>query len=207
VNTWKVILATLAIFGAGVVTGGLLVSYSDKAHSSQRQPAETQPGVFAGGTNASVSRDKLPSHMPAPLRKDFVDRLDKELKLKPDQREHIEKIIGNGKEQAKRIWMRIEPEMNSVLMEARDKIGCELSTEQKVQFEEMLKQKARKNDKGTNAPASSGSTNSAALDTDAMLCLFGIRTECLNSNSPATSHSILHLDPKAPLRQRSEPGS
>jgi len=27
VNNWKVILATIVIFGAGVVTGGLLVSH------------------------------------------------------------------------------------------------------------------------------------------------------------------------------------
>ena len=30
-NTWKVILATLVIFITGVVTGGLLVSYADRA--------------------------------------------------------------------------------------------------------------------------------------------------------------------------------
>ena len=28
-NTWKIILATLVIFVAGVLTGGLLVSYTD----------------------------------------------------------------------------------------------------------------------------------------------------------------------------------
>ena len=36
-NTWKVILATLVIFIAGVVTGGLLVSYSDRVQQKHHR--------------------------------------------------------------------------------------------------------------------------------------------------------------------------
>ena len=38
-NSWKVILATVVIFGAGVMTGGLLVNYVDHSH----HPATTRP--------------------------------------------------------------------------------------------------------------------------------------------------------------------
>ena len=40
-NTWKVILATLVIFIAGVLTGGLLVGYSDRAQH-KRHDDESQ---------------------------------------------------------------------------------------------------------------------------------------------------------------------
>ncbi len=34
-NSWKVILATVVIFGAGVLTGGLLVNYVEREHRAQ----------------------------------------------------------------------------------------------------------------------------------------------------------------------------
>jgi hypothetical protein len=216
VNTWKAILATLVIFGAGVLTGGLLVSYSDRAaHNPSTKPvgAETQR-VLSGSTNASAARDgKMPAALPVPLRKDFVERLDKELKLKPEQRERIEKIISTGQEQTKKIWQKIEPEMNGAMTETRDRIRCELSPEQQTQFEELLKQKAHNpqrtpsRDKSTNAP-STGVTNSASLDMDELLCLmFAMKHECVNSNATADSQTMLQISPKLLLQPLNEPGS
>ena len=42
-NNWKVIFATAVIFGAGVVTGGLLVNYVTYSHpkNNPRRPAAT----------------------------------------------------------------------------------------------------------------------------------------------------------------------
>ena len=36
-NAWKVVLATLVIFITGLVTGGLLVSYSDRAQQKHHR--------------------------------------------------------------------------------------------------------------------------------------------------------------------------
>ena len=50
---------TLVIFGAGVITGGLLVSYSDRAWRQPRRPAvpmaneRRPPSATAGGTAAA----------------------------------------------------------------------------------------------------------------------------------------------------------
>jgi hypothetical protein len=203
VNTWKIIFATLVIFGAGVVTGGLLVSYSDRTHIPGKAPAEDpHKAGLNGSTNAGMARTHF---LPVPLRKDFIDRLDKELKLTPAQREHIEKIMSHGQEQAKRTWQKIEPEMNGVLTEARDRIRCELTPAQQTQFEELLKQKGRgsKQDK-TNAPSSTV-TNSANLEIDSLLCMFGIKMDCLSSNY--TTAPVLLQTEKAPLPRLTEPGS
>src|ERR1041385_9373980 len=57
VNTWKVILATLVIFGTGVVTGGLLVVYSNNMTHHQEKPveAEIKPADAAGPKHPVVS--------------------------------------------------------------------------------------------------------------------------------------------------------
>ena len=53
-NSWKVILATLVIFGAGVVTGGLLVSYA--VHTNLvMAPAKPAP-LTVQGTNPWLQR-------------------------------------------------------------------------------------------------------------------------------------------------------
>jgi hypothetical protein len=149
VNAWKVILATLVIFGAGVITGGLLVRFVD---SSTPHPPQTQPGTpekHSGTVGATARQNKLPAPLPGPLRKDFLDRLDHDLKLDPKQHECIEKIICEGQEKTKAIWDEVEPDMHDVLVETRSRICSELTPEQRACFEQSVKQKAKN---GTNAP-------------------------------------------------------
>src|SRR5262245_32248843 len=115
-NTWKVILATLIIFGAGVVTGGLLVNYSARSlQQSQRPPArqanprvaQGNPNVAnpnTGNPNAGFAGNRVPVPLPGPLRKEFVDRLDQNLSLTPAQRERIERIMSVGQEHTREAW-------------------------------------------------------------------------------------------------------
>ncbi len=133
-NTWKVILATLVIFGTGVLTGGLLVTYSHSVLRPPRKPsfADAQRGI-AAATNAPAVRENRQSPPPnAPFRKDFVDRLNRELKLSPEQREHIERIVTEGQERTKELW-RIE------WVAARQRIRMELKPDQQIHFEELLR--------------------------------------------------------------------
>jgi hypothetical protein len=159
VNAWKVILATLVIFGAGVITGGLL----ERAfHPAASQPAVAEnarrtPGATVAG---APRQNKLPAPMQGPLRKDFLNRLDSELKLAPEQRERIEKIICAGQDETKLIWQDVEPELYHVLMDTRYRICGALKAEQRAQFEKLLETKVRPStqpaapgDKSTNAPA------------------------------------------------------
>ncbi len=152
-NAWKVILATLVIFGAGVITGGLLVKFID---ASTPHPPLTQPGApenarRPGTSPATARQNKLPAPLPGPLRKDFLDRLDRDLKLSTQQHECIEKIICEGQEKTKAIWEEVEPDMHEVLAETRSRICGELTPEQRTCFEQSLKQQKSKN-ASTNAP-------------------------------------------------------
>jgi hypothetical protein len=160
VNTWKVIFATLVIFGAGVLTGGLLVSYSDRAMHRpllRRDAAVEAQREHVVATNAGTLREnRLPPPWPVPLRKDFLDRLDRELKITPAQRERIEKIIAEGQDETREIWRQIEPDMHDAWTEVRERIRDELRPDQQAQFEKLLRQRPRNaqrpSDKSTNAP-------------------------------------------------------
>lgn len=159
-NTWKVILATLVIFGAGVITGGLLVTYSDNVQRHQRRQmfAEVQRMAQKPATNNAARGIRVPLPANILLRKDFLERLDKELKLTAEQRERIEKIIGEGQERIKGITQKYEPQVTDELAETRGKIRAELKPGQQDLFNELLKRRPvpPRDRAPTNAPAAPG---------------------------------------------------
>jgi hypothetical protein len=156
VNTWKVILATLVIFGAGVITGGLLVTYSDNAmrRSHKVVMPDKEKRVAPAAPNAARElRVPLPPNIL--LRKDFLERLDHELKLDAEQRDHIEKILGEGQERIKALTQKFEPQVHEELAETREKIRAELKPGQQDLFTELLKHRPvpPRDHALTNAPA------------------------------------------------------
>jgi hypothetical protein len=141
VNSWKVILATIVIYGAGVVTGGLLVNHVH--HSYIRNPRRTEAASFTNsvsstnGQNQAASRS---SRQPEMLNRQFLQRLDAELHLTPDQHEAIQKIITDGQNL-----------MHKTILDARLEIREQLTLEQRSQFDEMVKRPPRRSP-ATNAP-------------------------------------------------------
>jgi Spy/CpxP family protein refolding chaperone len=152
VNSWKVILATIVIFGAGVVTGGLLVNYVDHSHRGnfRRPQANTDEHLQ---TNNPVRPPEIPMPRVAErMGKQFVQQLNDTLQLTPEQRVKIEKIIADGQEQNREIWTNVAPKMRAVMQEVNQQIRAELTPEQLKPFEELLKHPLRRPPQNTNAP-------------------------------------------------------
>jgi hypothetical protein len=154
VNYWKVILATVVIFGAGVLTGGFLVGDVQHQHWKNPKRAENPPAssfdstsnfnsAASFGTNLPPSRARLPET----LSKQLLQRLDVELHLSPDQREAIQKIITDGQNL-----------MRKTLQDARLEIREQLTPEQRAYFDELVKRPAKRTP-STNAPAVFPPTN------------------------------------------------
>jgi Spy/CpxP family protein refolding chaperone len=124
VNTWKVIFATVVIFGAGVLTGGLLVKYSVQTPPRPHGQANraVQP-ISAGG-----------------LRIEFLRRVERDLNLTADQREQIDKIISASQERSKKLMEPIQPKIREELQQTREQFRAVLDPEQKIRFDELLKQ-------------------------------------------------------------------
>lgn len=154
-NNWKVIFATVVIFGTGVITGGLLVNYVHHSHPKLQRAkpvvaAEARPPV----TNSPVrAADNAKLHPAEVLNKQFLLQLDAALQLKPEQRAEIQKIIGEGQNQ-----------MRKVILDARLEIREVLTAEQQKEFDELVKRPLRRPPAGTNTTAAlPPATNSAPV--------------------------------------------
>jgi Spy/CpxP family protein refolding chaperone len=124
VNTWKVIFATVVIFGAGVITGALVVKYAAQTpvHASRPGGNRVSP-ISAGG-----------------IRIEFLRRVERDLTLTADQREQIDKIIAASQERSKKLMEPIQPKIREELQETREQFRAVLNPEQKIRFDELLKQ-------------------------------------------------------------------
>ena len=150
-NNWKVIptivLATVLIFGAGVFTGGMLVDYVKQGHpraAAKRSPAgPTNPVplvTVAAIANTNPASAK-PLRPPEVLSKEFLQRLDAEIRLDKEQHEAVQKIISDG-----------QNEMRKVLQDARLEVREVLTPQQRDQFDELMKRPFHKPLFTTNAP-------------------------------------------------------
>ena len=153
-NSWKVILATIVIYGAGVVTGGLLVNHVH--HSYLRNPKRTEmapPTNSISPTNGQNQVASKPLRQPEILNRQFLQRLDAELHLTPDQHDAIQKIITDGQDL-----------MHKTILDARLEIREQLTPEQRIQFDVMVKRPPRHTPNSTTAPPMLQPTNTPAAN-------------------------------------------
>lgn len=141
-NTWKIVLATVVIFGAGVVTGGLLVSHAQRVNARQMRRI----------TNALEAWRPRPAELlrngwqnPRPLldqrRLEFVLSVQRQLRLTPEQRMRIEQIVREGQEKTREITESIRPQLREHWAEVNKRIRAELTPEQRERFDELIKQR------------------------------------------------------------------
>ncbi len=157
-NNWKVIptivFATVLIFGAGVLTGGLLVNHVDHSYprNPHRSPANPEARLQENHDHAQQHPPEIPMpRLAKELGKQFVQQLNDTLKLTPEQHEKIEKIVADGQERNHEIWTNTAPKMRKVIQDARLEIRELLTPEQRKQFDDLMKRPSHKPVFSTNA--------------------------------------------------------
>jgi hypothetical protein len=126
VSTGKIILvvlATIVIFAAGVVTGGILVK--------QTINPPTSPQI-------------------AFHRFESARRATQMLNLAPDQRARIDHIIRDSQDRIADYFQILEPDIQDVFRQMRENIRAELTPEQRKAFEERMQRFRKLNER--NAP-------------------------------------------------------
>ena len=118
-STWKVILATLVIFIAGLVTGALVV-----------KKTVAKPAPIPGNIARAVA----------------LKRMTGELDLSPGQREEVDQILHESNERAKVIWEFVGPYFQDEYRALNDELRSVLTPEQRKQFDQLLKQRKRRID-------------------------------------------------------------
>ncbi len=120
-SAWKVILATIVIYCAGLITGGLVVRSIQPPRA-----AEPPPMPFQG---------------PEFVQQRFLERMKKELDLAPAQAQRLETIFRESRERMRTWWEIIGPDMRAELKDVREKIQAELTPAQREKFEQLLKER------------------------------------------------------------------
>jgi hypothetical protein len=126
VNYWKVILATVVIFGAGVVTGGLLVHLARMPVPPPKAPASGRPAE--------------PASAGAGTRLEFLRRAQRELELTADQRDRLSKILHESQERTKQIMEPVTPQIREELRRTRAEFVEALTPAQRIRFNELARQ-------------------------------------------------------------------
>ncbi|HEX3626350.1 MAG TPA: hypothetical protein VH280_13100 [Verrucomicrobiae bacterium] len=160
-NYWKVILATIVIFGAGVLTGGLLVNHVDHPAHPFQVFHPPRPLSQAQALYESVP----PELRPRLLNTNFVQRLTDKLNLTPKQAEQIRKIIGQSQSNTHDLWKLVAPQFQLLWRDTNEKIKDVLTPEQKWKYDQLLKQQRQlRRQSSTNAPPAepSSTTNAPA---------------------------------------------
>ena len=121
----------MIIFGTGVVTGGLLVR-----HTVPVPPARPARNV---GTNGN-SRPFISSAL---IRVEFLKKAERELNLNADQKEQADKLIGASQERTRKLLEPVSPQIREELQQTKEQFRALLTPEQKIRFDEMLKQQNR----------------------------------------------------------------
>lgn len=138
-KTWQVILATIAIFVAGLVTGGAttfgVIRWVARQHA--RANAAQQGGGMGGGMGGWQQRQGQPQPLNPQLLRSFAEKLD----LTPEQRMRVMPIVRRTAAQLNR--ERREVQLTSALLieKMQDDIADVLTPAQKAKFEELLSQK------------------------------------------------------------------
>ncbi len=140
-NAWNLILATVVIFGTGVITGGLLVDHVEQPHAkASHHTAAVAAPVTTNRPPVVRATELFNLHQPEILSQDFVQKLDDQLQFVPAQRDAIHKIIADGQCQNQALWTNWVGQSKQVLGEIRQHIREQLNSDQRKQFETILKQ-------------------------------------------------------------------
>ena len=159
-NNWKVIptivLATVLIFGAGVFSGGILVNLVKPAHGGKNSHLEMEAAGHSVSLMPTNAATKPNARLPEIFSRSFLQRLDEELRLTPDEHEAIQKIISDGQNL-----------MRKVVQDSRLEIRERLTPEQRKQFDNLVKRAFHKPIFNTNAAGVSPPVNALSASATA----------------------------------------
>jgi len=142
VNTWKVILATLVIFGTGVITGGLLVAHTKNDKSPFPENPLLNPPLPVmnppGGTRPGQPNQPLTPNFAQRRIDDLLRRMDREIPLTSGQREKIGAIIEEAQRNTRETWEANQSKLRREIQSTIRRIRELLTEEQRPQFDALI---------------------------------------------------------------------
>lgn len=146
-NTWKVILATLVIFIAGIVTGAVLVRQTAALYTRPARPAPARSGQASPGW----------------MRVELLRRMQRDLDLTPEQHDQIEKILKQSQEHSRHIMEPVMPALRQEFQRTKDEFRAVLTPTQQTKFDELLKHQAHPREPRRQTPSKEPTSEKAVL--------------------------------------------
>ncbi|MEN9573492.1 MAG: hypothetical protein RL514_1347 [Verrucomicrobiota bacterium] len=119
-NPWKFILATVLIYGTGVVTGALVTTLVERPHRTAARPAQ------------QLTYNQI-------QRAEFLVRLQKQLDLTPEQHDRIGHLLRDSNQRTKPYWDPVAAKMKEEVRTVTESIRAELTPEQSAKFDVEIK--------------------------------------------------------------------
>lgn len=119
----------MVIFGAGVVTGGLVVR-----HAQRVSPESTRPLRAVAQLRAA-----LPP-VAGLTRIEFLRRAERDLDLNRDQRERIDRLLKESQLRTRKLMEPVDPQIREELRRTKSEFLEVLTPEQRARFEDLIKQ-------------------------------------------------------------------
>lgn len=157
-NVWKIACATLVIFIAGIVTGVVLVRIGERGmRGANRPPREAMiPGhaptnlpaanLMRPGNPASNNPGNL-----APMNREFVPLLERQLRLTAKQREEVEHIMRATQDRIRELRTSVEPEIRKEMRQAQEQIRTVLTPDQRELYQRLMKRQQKREENGSPA--------------------------------------------------------
>jgi Spy/CpxP family protein refolding chaperone len=167
VNAWKIVCATLVIFVAGIVTGVVLVRLGERGAKPwvrQQREMSNRTQVNQAGTVTplplanNLNRPVEPpggnpgSPKSGPMSREFVLVLERELRLTPEQREQVTKLMSEGQERIRELRQGIDPAIRKEMQKTHEQIQAVLTPEQREQFLRLMKQRLQRHNDSPTQP-------------------------------------------------------
>jgi len=137
VTSWKIIVATLVIYIAGLVTGTYLTDLREA-------PSRTSEN----------RRD--PSTPRGPRMHDFIQRFGNELSLSEQQRTNITQILKTSQERMDVLMKELQDPIREEFSRVNAEIKDQLSDEQNAQFEKIMEKRRSQRGRGGFGPGGPG---------------------------------------------------
>lgn len=152
-NVWKIVCATLVIFIAGIVTGVVLVRLGERGSRPWNRPpreASSQPFAPTNPPPANPGRSNNaggnnPGNL-APLNREFVPLLERQLRLTLKQREEVEHIMKATQEKIRELRTSLEPAIRKEMRQAQEQIRGVLTPEQRDLYQRLMKRQQKRDE-------------------------------------------------------------
>jgi Spy/CpxP family protein refolding chaperone len=144
VKTWQVVLGTIVIFVAGLVTGGAVTLRLLGVREEHRRDDELRAQIQGGAVAARMAAAARPAPQEPQFGPALIRRFATQLNLTPAQFRKINPIVGRTQEELGRLRRQVQLGSALAIERMQDEIAGQLTPDQRSRFEELLKrQRAR----------------------------------------------------------------